>query len=268
LTDFQPELDQYLNSPSGTEMPAVLSQYLKAMDYGHMWLNHSQLKEKYNFTELVKSAKEVNIRVVAFDTEASYTLFSSDSPEYEAVNKRYKPMNYLAVQKIQQEKCDGKWIAFVGSAHTATCSGVPGISDILGVPSVVVQDLREDITRDSEGIVTNVYDFKEEKGLNIDVVITLNPDKYLTQKIEPEFGVLISASVHNSTVSSTPITFNPSETISVGSSSESSKLPALLSRIQALNDNKNPSDGKDIPTSKKHSIEQNLQLNPGTKSSS
>lgn len=166
------------------------------------------LKEHYNFTELVKAAKEAGIRVVAFDTQISYSMHNSDCSQAAAADDRYKPMNYLAYQKIQQEKSDGKWIAFVGRIHAATCDGVPGISNILGVPSVIVQDLAKGVTTEIESVSTNVHNFSQHKGMNIDVVIKLDPDKYLTQQKEQEIGFPSSiqrSSTPGSTIDKRPV---------------------------------------------------------------
>lgn len=48
-------------------------------------------------------------------------------------------MNYIAMQIINKEKGEGKFVVLTGSAHvTVFNESVPGLSEILGCPNLVI----------------------------------------------------------------------------------------------------------------------------------
>jgi hypothetical protein len=129
---MQKSLDNYHNSPKETEMPRDLACYLEFLGNGQSSQNHRSYNTEFNFKEVVKSAKEAGIRVVAIDSKEAYSN-KSDS--------RYESLNYLARHIINQEAPeDGKWLALVGEAHIGTKDGVLGISELTSAASVHIYD--------------------------------------------------------------------------------------------------------------------------------
>jgi hypothetical protein len=131
-------LDEYFATPSNSNMPIELRLYLDSLD------KERQLSGTASFTAVVESAKQHQIRIIAIDSEAIYGLGVANS--LAGLNpsrtiERYAAMNMSMFEQF----CNvpGKFIAFVGSAHVATCEGVPGISELVGCPHIVVQDLVE-----------------------------------------------------------------------------------------------------------------------------
>lgn len=132
-------LDDYFNSPKGTPMPPYLERYLNSLNNGYML----QVNPKYNFTEVVRAAKEAGIRIVAIDTTVSYLAGSTDKEGVteEGTADRYKAMNFVAVNIMKEESKGGKFIALMGSGHVGNeKEGIPGIADLMGCPSVVIED--------------------------------------------------------------------------------------------------------------------------------
>lgn len=166
----QGELDEYMKSPPGAPMPIGLALYLHALDEGHMMLsngtpNFLDLKTRYNYTEVVKAAKQEGIRVVAIDTDATYSI-DADS------DTRIKIMNYQAKKIIDNNKDSSKWICFVGSAHINTYHKIPGMSELTGTPSLVIEDFSK--TRPL-GVATNVIQYRGE--INPDFVFVMDPNE-------------------------------------------------------------------------------------------
>ncbi|MBM0209297.1 MULTISPECIES: type III secretion system effector HopB1 [Pseudomonas syringae group] len=126
-------LNNYLSAPKGSPMPARLKNYLDLQSQGHQ--APEELHTKYNFTTLVEAAKHAGLRVVSLDTTSTYM-----APE-KAEIKRAQAMNYYAAEKIRLSKPEGKWVAFVGATHATSCDGVPGLAELHGVRSLVIDDL-------------------------------------------------------------------------------------------------------------------------------
>ncbi|MBF0312193.1 MAG: ChaN family lipoprotein [Oligoflexia bacterium] len=149
-SSHQKLLDQYLQSKSD-EMPAELAKRLDILDQGHGVPNYlgteaenrGALWKKYNFTELVKEAKRHQVRIVALDTETSYsvgmTAFGSQGIE------RYKGFNYTSklILDYEREKKQ-KVVVLTGSAHNNTRLGVFGVCELnKQAPSIVITDKRK-----------------------------------------------------------------------------------------------------------------------------
>lgn len=154
-------LDEYLRSPRGTPIPLILERYLNLLDTEH------GLSGTATFTQVVKSAKENGIRIIAIDTEATYGLALretlGDLGDDSASKMRYKAMNQAMVERYEENNDGGKFIAFVGNAHVSTMKGIPGLSDVLDCPNVVIADLDE---ATEETIAQNV----EYHGVRCDVL--------------------------------------------------------------------------------------------------
>ncbi|MFZ6773121.1 membrane-targeted effector domain-containing toxin [Undibacterium sp. SXout7W] len=157
-------LEQYLGFESGSAMPDKLRHYLEDQNRGHLCNG-----EQYNFFTLVEAAKEAGLKIVPIDCYASY--FAYESGAYvvtEDTRSRIEVMNYLAVEKIKNRENDGKWIAFVGSAHANTHMDVPGVAELTDTLSVVVSDTKENPSNPS--VRTNVKNYAD-KIKHVDIVI-------------------------------------------------------------------------------------------------
>lgn len=119
-----------------------LSERLTSLDREYM----DNKSSEYNFTNVVKAAKENGIEIVCL--EESNAIYK----EYMKGSKRMVSLNYNARKVItekEREVLDNtgnvlKWFAFVGSAHLNTFYGVPGICEIIpNVQDVLITDSGE-----------------------------------------------------------------------------------------------------------------------------
>lgn len=125
-------LRAYLRSPKGSPMPARLKGYLDMQTRGNL-PPHKKVSE-YNFTSLLMAAKENGLNVIPIDTAETYLTSKAGG------NQRIKVMNYYAAEKIRLSQPAGKWLAFVGSGHATTNEGVPGLAELHGVRSLIIDD--------------------------------------------------------------------------------------------------------------------------------
>ena len=138
LHENQSMIDAYMQSSAGVAMPRELELYLKNLD------EERHLSGNATFTNVVKTAKNNGIRVVAIDTESSYQIVNNsiaDLGNEEISINRYKAMNMAMLERFREYNDGGKYVVFVGSAHASTCQGVPGVSDLLGCPNIVIHDV-------------------------------------------------------------------------------------------------------------------------------
>ena len=158
-------LDEYYRSPPNTKMPQLLELYLKDQD------KNRGLSGSATFYNVVKAAKENGIRIIAIDSEVTYQLGVaknigdlSDSKE-----DRIKAMNMLMLERFQeyQNSTTGKYVMFIGSAHVATYLNIPGGSELLGCPSIVINDLNK--TNINESIKQNV-EFHVPHGMKKEIL--------------------------------------------------------------------------------------------------
>lgn len=133
-------LDMYFNSPAKSPMPLYLEQYLNDLDYS--MYRFSKINPDYNYTKLVRAAKEAGIKIVGLDTTVSYTAGSTDKLGVKVVGtpSRYKAMNFVAADIMKKTSKGGKFIALMGSGHVGFCENVPGVADIVGCPSLIIED--------------------------------------------------------------------------------------------------------------------------------
>lgn len=153
-------LNEYLASPKGSPMPPRLKVYLDTLTMGN--LPPDEKKPAQGFAELVKAAKDGGLNIIPLDTAETYATSES------AGNTRAKVMNYYAAEKIRLTKPEGKWIAFVGSTHATTFKGVPGLAELHGVRSLIVDDFGSK-ARGAE-IQVNAKNYGDE--INPDVVMS------------------------------------------------------------------------------------------------
>lgn len=153
-------LNEYLASPKGSPMPARLKVYLDTLTKGN--LPPGAKIPAQGFAELVKAAKDGGLNIIPLDTAETYATSGASG------NTRTKVMNYYAAEKIRLSKPEGKWIAFVGSTHATTFKGVPGLAQLHGVRSLVVDDFGNK-ARGAE-IQVNAKNYGDE--INPDVVMS------------------------------------------------------------------------------------------------
>ena len=94
------------------------------------------------YKDLVLTALKNGIRVIPIDTTVSKTCGWSRVHGITGSKERYLAMNFVATRIIQesQKTFGGKYIALMGSAHVGTCQEVKGVADLLGCPSVVIEE--------------------------------------------------------------------------------------------------------------------------------
>lgn len=145
-------LDIYFKSNS-LLMPAELEVYLNNLDRGHInqveyiesGIEPSDAFHPYSFTGLIVQAKRYGIRIVPIDTTVSYTL---QNPEQLITDTHLKAralmMSYSSTKIMNTylaEHTNEKYVIFCGSLHiNSTNSSVPGMAEIMGTPTVVVED--------------------------------------------------------------------------------------------------------------------------------
>lgn len=136
-------LDRYVQLPEGAKMPIYLENYLQLLSDGQTNGDTKANDPNYNYVKVVQAAKEAKIRVVAIDTTVSYLAGTDDKKGVKQDLNRYRAMNYVAAKIITQEKGRGKFVALMGSAHVATVGGQMGVSEVLGCPSVVIENRKK-----------------------------------------------------------------------------------------------------------------------------
>lgn len=133
LTDMhQAQLDLFLSTQ---RLPDDLKRYLTQLDQGHM---HGY-KGSDTYTEVVQVAARHGLRIRALDCTASYYVKGLGDTDV----SRNQMFSYFASKVIAADQAahgPHKWVAFVGSAHTNTHLGVPGLAELQGAVSLHVRD--------------------------------------------------------------------------------------------------------------------------------
>lgn len=100
-----------------------------------------------NYIKLIIAAKKAGIRIVGADISKSHEKTLKDMSMYPSTwtKNRLRFFNFLTTQIIHEEMkgndSDGKWILLTGLFHAKTFSSTPGISDILGTPTLYIEDI-------------------------------------------------------------------------------------------------------------------------------
>jgi hypothetical protein len=139
--DTQKELFEAYFSSDTLRLPVILQDYLYFLDE-RFKLSDGKMFTPYSFTGLVVQAKRYGIRVIPIDTRASYETGSALSIGVgQDPGFRCLMMNYVAAMRHLEQDTRQKAIFFVGSAHlNAVNSGVPGIQEITGAATLVIED--------------------------------------------------------------------------------------------------------------------------------
>lgn len=232
--DDQQEMDDYL-SKTDAVVPddGLVLNHLGELDNGFRIaasknLRHANpcdcqecryLAEGNNFTALVNAAKQCGIRVVGLDTEYTYSEQLSDShmdymygvPTGETIdNYRIKSMNYTAYKIIEREMKgrEGKWVSLMGNRHTKCDESVPGVAEMTGAKTVLVNEEKDRSEIDiqfnqiCEIIQKSAFSPRERKtSIPYDVMINMpkhTPAPQITGS--PKVGVTGECSTHSVSV--------------------------------------------------------------------
>ena len=140
----QKALDAYFHSADpDRDIPPEISSLLKEHDakYGFPRRNAPGL------LDLVRAAKLHGIRVVGVESEAT-----EEAGFYKFVGAkgadRIAALNYNAKKIIEKEKGNGKFLALMGTLHVVKSDNVLGMSQMMGLPSMIVFDDRTLVDKD------------------------------------------------------------------------------------------------------------------------
>ena len=124
----QPLVDAFINSPLGTEMDPRLK---------------TRIKDIKGLTEILVKVRDKNATKAADKKLKVFGINSSEAksrPGLLGLENRVAMMNAVAKEAIDaamKANPGKKFLAFVGAAHSNThVGGIPGISQIFGVPAV------------------------------------------------------------------------------------------------------------------------------------
>ena len=164
------------------EMSHELKTKLNHLDNGHELPSGGKEKSKewsnYNFTEIVKAAKNNGIKVIPLEE-------SEDS--WRRVNKREGGMREavlsLNAKKVIDQHPGSKWLALVGSAHLNTYQDIPGICEIV---------------QDAQDLLITDFDINLEKdgtghSQSLEVHLALTDIKWTAEKSSPSTDVKSTA---------------------------------------------------------------------------
>jgi hypothetical protein len=159
---LQKELDQFLAASEDGPMPLALSLYLD---------DHC----KHGFKDMIVAAKAAGIKqIICLDTDETYTMGSSARDGVTNPHERISAMNYNAVKVINAYKEKGKYVLFAGGTHIEQYEDIPGLSQLTGCPSVLIQD---ETTEENIGISQNESLVERDHTFHFDVIVRKIPSK-------------------------------------------------------------------------------------------
>lgn len=144
-------LDVYFSAPLDKPMHPYLAQYLRELDAS------GRKDSSLSYANLVIAAKKAGIRIVALDTTVSSLAGHTDRTGTNDVRDRLMAMNYTAVEIIRREAGIDKYVALMSSQHVGDNDKVPGVANVLQIPSVVITDA---IGNASASLKANVANFR------------------------------------------------------------------------------------------------------------
>ncbi len=181
--DDQQDLDDYFRTGKFSDK---LKQRLDDLDNG-FGVRHSTGKDsettskcwsKYNYTALVKAAREAGVRIVGIDIENVYKAQAIGvGNEQKNIDSRLAYMNYTAQVIINREQSghSGKWCALMGNTHVRQFSHIPGVADLTGARAVYVFDEAER-NRLARMEVNASFVVDEDVTFRADLLIHNHPD--------------------------------------------------------------------------------------------
>ncbi|MFN3357039.1 MAG: toxin [Pseudomonas sp.] len=164
------------------KLPDTLKAFLQRQDVGHMRFydgKTAHYQGPYTYTNVLQAANKHGIRVRALDCAASYNLkglrgTSQALPDPDAL--RNAMFSYFASHAIQADQAaEGahKWVAFMGSAHTDTYSGIPGLGPMHGVISVHIRDSATGLAKGFEPGTWQVFSETKWRALRSDFILNV-----------------------------------------------------------------------------------------------
>ncbi|WP_043196814.1 membrane-targeted effector domain-containing toxin [Pseudomonas putida] len=174
LTDFQ-QADLDVFNRTG-QMPKDLQTYVETLDEGH-WTDRSG---RYTFKQVLIAAQKQGIRIQPIDCMASYRQAWEGTPLPQI---RQKMMNYFAhltIDADQATRGPGKWIALVGSTHSNTYEGVPGLSELQGAVGLRFEDI----------------EFGKVGGIEVDPGRTVVSDDFSLQRVQGDLRMQVAVAQH------------------------------------------------------------------------
>lgn len=185
-TDFhQADLDDFFNSG---KMSDSLNDFLHKLDYSH----NTDPGGSYTFRNVVLEAQKHGIRIKAIDCAASY--LSKGLPQVDGLQPRLERFSWFSTRVIQANQTKNgnqNWIALVGSTHSNTFKGIPGIAEIEKVLGVRIDDVVPGSGRGwskDKGIVTaNAANKSENYMLRTDLNLTMEvpASRYILKSYTP-----------------------------------------------------------------------------------
>ncbi|MFP3515903.1 membrane-targeted effector domain-containing toxin [Pseudomonas sp. SIMBA_077] len=185
-TDFhQADLDDFFNSG---KMSDSLNDFLHKLDYSH----NTDPGGRYTFRNLVLEAQKRGIRVKAIDCAASY--LSKGLAQVDGLQPRLERFSWFSTRAIQANQIKNgnqNWVALVGSTHSNTFKGIPGIAEIENALGVRIDDVAPGTGRGwsrDKGIVTaNVANTAENYLLRTDLNLTMEvpASRYILKSYTP-----------------------------------------------------------------------------------
>lgn len=168
----QLELDTFKQR---SKMPDTLKTFVKEQDLNQMRFydgKTNRYKGPNTYTNILQAANKHGIRVQAIDCSASYYVKGlGDSGK-----ARITMFNYFAKHVIEHDQVaqgPHKWVAFVGSAHTDTYLGVPGLAPMLGTLSLHIRDTATSLAKGFESGAWQVASETKWHALRSDFVLNV-----------------------------------------------------------------------------------------------
>jgi hypothetical protein len=178
------DIDTYNQAENESEIPGEPGSMLTDLDRNYMNVgDKSSLKEtpktkeekkkalahNYNFTEVVKAAKNAGLPIIPLDTHASYDFIGLEKipdAEYDVMRGSMVTFSAKKLHDLLTQNSNDKVAYFVGGAHACSCRGTPGvneINDVFGISFIDESDARGKLEPGQLTISTNVK--IEQKGI-------------------------------------------------------------------------------------------------------
>ena len=168
------------------KMPDSLKAFLQRQDFGHMRFydgKTANYQGPYTYTNILQAANKHGVRVQAIDCTASYNLKGLRASSQSLVDPdtlRNSMFSYFASRVIQADQAAHgahKWVAFVGSAHTDTYLGIPGLGQLHGVLSLHIRDTATSLAKGFEPGTWQVFSETKWRALRSDYVLNVGVER-------------------------------------------------------------------------------------------
>lgn len=92
---------------------------------------------RQNYFPVVEAAIKAGIRVVGLERWDTYQMGFQKMGGAQG-EERMLGLNIPGKKIIEEQVKEGKYIVLVGAGHNSYCDGIPGFSELLGIPSLVI----------------------------------------------------------------------------------------------------------------------------------